>query len=126
MEARVFQCRNITSPGCEGGLTTRCSVREGTFQSHNNSLKFGKFLVLFRVLGKLTKELKGELNDPSSEVPLVLLHGDGDRHSGGGQAGLQDGEGGELPGGLLLPPHQGQQVSRGEGLRQEGPASDQV
>ena len=26
VEARVLQCRNITSPGCEGGLATRCSV----------------------------------------------------------------------------------------------------
>lgn len=27
VEARVLQCRNITSPGCEGGLTTRCLVK---------------------------------------------------------------------------------------------------
>ena len=27
VEARVLQCRNITSPGCEGGLATRCSVK---------------------------------------------------------------------------------------------------
>lgn len=54
---------------------------------------------------------RGEINDPLSEVPLVLLHRDGDRHSGGGQAGLQDGEGGELPGRLLLSPDQGQPLS---------------
>ena len=29
VEASLLQCRNITNPGCEGGLTTRCSVRQG-------------------------------------------------------------------------------------------------
>merc|ERR1711936_951473 len=27
VEARLLQCRNITNPACQGGLTTRCSVR---------------------------------------------------------------------------------------------------
>ena len=27
VETRVLQCRNITDPRCEGGMTTRCSVR---------------------------------------------------------------------------------------------------
>ena len=26
VEARLFQCRNITNPGCEDGLATRCEV----------------------------------------------------------------------------------------------------
>ena len=124
MEARLLQCRNITNPGCQGGLTTRCSVRQGIsyFASvkvqTSSEILFGTFFGLLRapeMAGweggpKLWTSPDG-LNDPLAEVPLVLLHRDGDRHSAGGQTGLQDGEGGELPGRLLLPPDQGQQVS---------------
>ena len=34
VEARLLQCRNITNPACQGGLTTRCSVRQGIISFH--------------------------------------------------------------------------------------------
>ena len=55
-----------------------------------------------------------------------MLDSDGDSGGGGGPAGVQDGEGGEVLLLLLLPGDQGQQVPDRVRPGEEGPARDGV